>query len=189
MADPSQIAPGELELVRAFVNTADIYDEEERIGSPDELTAWLRGNELLKPGDSATAVDVANAIELREALRTMLVAHQGGPPETEAVKTLEAAAAEAGLRLRFRADGGSALEPEVGGVAGALGRLLALVHESMADGSWQKLKVCSADDCWWAFYDHSRNHSRRWCTMSECGNRAKVRSYRRRQAAQQPRIG
>jgi predicted RNA-binding Zn ribbon-like protein len=41
--------------------------------------------------------------------------------------------------------------------------------------------VCAAEDCRWAFYDRSRNRSRTWCSMEECGNRAKARSYRARQ--------
>lgn len=43
--------------------------------------------------------------------------------------------------------------------------------------------ACPADSCGWAFYDHARNRSRRWCSMAVCGNRTKARSYRRRHAA------
>jgi predicted RNA-binding Zn ribbon-like protein len=43
------------------------------------------------------------------------------------------------------------------------------------------MKACRAEDCRWAFYDRSRNRSRAWCSMRECGNRAKARSYRARQ--------
>jgi predicted RNA-binding Zn ribbon-like protein len=52
---------------------------------------------------------------------------------------------------------------------------------AQADGTWPRLKACPADACGWAFYDRSRNHSRTWCDMSVCGNRAKARSYRARQ--------
>ena len=65
--------------------------------------------------------------------------------------------------------------------AGVLGRPLAIVARAEAEGTWARLKVCPADDCGWAFYDFSRNHSRTWCSMSACGNRAKARSYRSRQ--------
>ncbi len=44
-----------------------------------------------------------------------------------------------------------------------------------------RLKLCDADDCGWLFVDGSRNRSRRWCDMSDCGNRAKARRYRERQ--------
>ncbi len=81
------------------------------------------------------------------------------------------------------AGGGSALEPTAGGVDGALGRLVAIVHGAVADGSWAHLKACERDSCRWAFYDHSKNHSGRWCDMEVCGAREKsARAYRRRRA-------
>lgn len=45
----------------------------------------------------------------------------------------------------------------------------------------ERVRLCAADDCGWLFLDESRNRSRRWCDMSDCGNRAKVRRYRARQ--------
>ena len=58
--------------------------------------------------------------------------------------------------------------------------IVAIVYEAMVDGTWERLKACPADDCHWAFYDHSKNRSGTWCTMDVCGNRAKVRAYRER---------
>lgn len=45
----------------------------------------------------------------------------------------------------------------------------------------KRVRLCDADDCGWLFVDASRNRSRRWCDMSDCGNRAKARRYRERQ--------
>jgi predicted RNA-binding Zn ribbon-like protein len=44
--------------------------------------------------------------------------------------------------------------------------------------SLEKLRSCEA--CDWLFIDTTKNHSRRWCTMEDCGNRAKVRRFRQR---------
>jgi predicted RNA-binding Zn ribbon-like protein len=44
-----------------------------------------------------------------------------------------------------------------------------------------KLRQCGGDECGWMFLDTSRNHSRRWCDMKDCGNRAKVRRFRRKE--------
>jgi predicted RNA-binding Zn ribbon-like protein len=42
------------------------------------------------------------------------------------------------------------------------------------------VRQCSGKDCSWLFLDTSRNHSRRWCDMKGCGNRAKAhRHYQR----------
>jgi predicted RNA-binding Zn ribbon-like protein len=53
----------------------------------------------------------------------------------------------------------------------------------MHEGTWARMKACHNDDCRWAFYDHSRNRSGRWCQMETCGTEVKMRAYRRRQAA------
>ncbi len=42
------------------------------------------------------------------------------------------------------------------------------------------LRLCASDECDWLFLDTSKNHSRRWCRMKNCGNRAKARSHYQR---------
>jgi predicted RNA-binding Zn ribbon-like protein len=72
--------------------------------------------------------------------------------------------------------------PQASGIDGALGRVFAVVYGAMVDGSWSRLKACRRDVCHWVYYDRSKNHSSTWCAMSVCGNRTKVRAYRRRRA-------
>ncbi len=179
-----QEAPGELEQVRAFVNTADLESGEEHLDSPSSLGSWLADRGLAGGGTEPTAADLERAIALREALREILVAHSSRQPvPQQASETLDAAACRARLRLRFGAGGNSALEPEASGVDAALGRLLAIIHRSIEGGTWQRLKACRLDSCEWAFYDHTKNRSGAWCNMAECGNRAKARAYRERHSA------
>jgi predicted RNA-binding Zn ribbon-like protein len=180
-----QGAPGDLEAIRAFVNTFDVEDGADALATPESLGAWLAGRGLLGGDEPApTRADVRRAIALREALREVLLGHHGGyETDPEALRTLEQAARRARLELRFGPDGTARPEPARGGVDGALGRMLAIVAAAQADGTWERLKSCPADDCRWAFYDRSRNRSAVWCNMAVCGNRAKVRSYRRRHAA------
>ena len=175
-------APGELELVRVFVNTLEIDEAVDELASPAALTGWLRAHGLLR-GGAATRTDLANARRLREALRVLLLANNGVSVRKEAAVTLNRAARRAGLGVRFEPEGTARVEPEARGVDGALGRLLAIVSASMADGSWERLKACRAEDCRWAFYDRARNRSRHWCSMAVCGNRTKARTFRRRHAA------
>ena len=42
------------------------------------------------------------------------------------------------------------------------------------------IKKCKSGDCMLLFYDRSKNHRRSWCSMSSCGNRAKVSAFRKR---------
>lgn len=41
----------------------------------------------------------------------------------------------------------------------------------------QRIGICEDETCGWLFYDTSKNHSRRWCDMDDCGNRAKARRH------------
>jgi predicted RNA-binding Zn ribbon-like protein len=178
----SNPAPGALEVVRSFVNTYDVDEGIETLAGPAALVAWLGEHDLLggeRPRPASDA-DVRRAIELREALRAQLRAHHGDPLDPQAASVLDAAARRARLTLRFTGNERTALEPAAGGVDGALGRLLAIVKDAIDDGSWQRLKVCAAETCQWAFYDESRNRSGTWCDMRVCGNRAKVRGFRER---------
>ncbi|MGH7448040.1 MAG: CGNR zinc finger domain-containing protein, partial [Longimicrobiales bacterium] len=49
------------------------------------------------------------------------------------------------------------------------------------DGELDRVKLCGNDACAWLFIDVSRNRSRRWCDMKDCGNRAKARRHYARQ--------
>jgi predicted RNA-binding Zn ribbon-like protein len=173
-----QLAPGELELVRSFVNTTDIEEGTDELAGPEELSRWLGEHGL--PGGQLSEDDRRRAIEVREALRALLLANNGEPLEQTAIETLNRAAEDAGMVVRFDSEGRAALSPSRGGIDAALGSILAIVHRSMAEGTWRRLKACQSDTCQWAFYDHSKNRSGTWCSMAVCGNRAKARAYRHR---------
>jgi predicted RNA-binding Zn ribbon-like protein len=173
-----ETASGVLGLVQAYVNTVDLQDGPEELTDPNTLSAWLVAHGLMEPGQVADADDLKHAIAVREAIRGVIGANSGGAVYPVDVATLNEAAAASRLRARFGPDARARLEPEVGGVVGALGRVVAAVFSAMAEQDWSRLKLCSSQLCRWAFYDRSRNHSSRWCTMASCGNRAKARRFR-----------
>ncbi len=172
-------APHQLNLVMDFVNTSDLDTGEEALGNPGQLSAWLSQHRLLAKGRRLGPQDLERALELREALRRTMLANNGGPEATSDAELLERAARRGELSVRFR-DGASVLEPCAGGLDGALAALLVPVAHAMSDGTWARTKACRAGDCHWAFYDFSRNRSGTWCDMAVCGNREKVRAYRKR---------
>jgi predicted RNA-binding Zn ribbon-like protein len=174
-------APGNLELIRQFVNTFDVESGWEGFGSPEELGAWLAERRLLPTSRRLSDADLATTIALREALREALAANAGHAESTTARQTLDHLAAHYPLRVRL--DAGARLEPSGGtGVAPAIARLLGTMYDAMTLGTWGRLKVCRNDECQWAFYDHSRNRSGAWCRMAICGNRMKGRAFRARHA-------
>jgi predicted RNA-binding Zn ribbon-like protein len=179
-------APHALDLVIDFVNTADLETGEEALAEPAGLAAWLSGRGLLPAGTKPSARELRGAIELREALRRTMLAHNGGAPDTAAGELLGEVARRGGLSVQFGQDT-ARLAPTADGLPAALAALLVPVAEAMADDSWRRVKACRAEDCRWAFYDFSRNRAGTWCDMAVCGNREKVRAYRQRAPRAAPR--
>lgn len=175
-------APGALRVVQLFVNT---YNQElpgDGIGTAQQLEAFCREHGL-ETDRAASPGDVARAVELREALRALLMANNGHPHDSAAASVVEHAARAAQLGIELDDHGVASLVSRAPGVDRALGEIVAIAYAAMADGSWRRLKACRRDVCQWAFYDHSRNRSGAWCAMSICGNRTKTRGYRRRRIA------
>jgi predicted RNA-binding Zn ribbon-like protein len=177
----SRNAPHDLVLIEDFVNTWNLEDVD-TLGSPGDLAAWLSGQGLAAPDEAFGQEDLARAIAVREALRALLLANNGGKLDPRAPATLTAAAGRADLSVTIDAEGRARLEPRAGGIDRVLGRLLGIVARAQADGTWDRLKACPWHTCYAAFYDHSRNRSRTWCSMAVCGNRAKAQTYRRQHA-------
>jgi predicted RNA-binding Zn ribbon-like protein len=173
-------APGALARVQEFVNTNDVEGGADELGDPETLRTWLAERELISPGEAVAESDLARAAEAREALRSLLFANNGEPLDGAAAEALNAASRNARLLVRFDEDGRSYLHPDASGVDGALGRLLSIVFSSMQEGTWDRLKACRSETCMWAYYDHSKNRSKAWCSMAVCGNRAKARTFRER---------
>jgi predicted RNA-binding Zn ribbon-like protein len=176
-------APGDLELIRQFVNTYDVESGWDELPDPAALSAWLADRQLLPASVRLTDRDLAAVRTFREALREVLLANAGHGNGPAARRTLDHLASHYPLRMRI--NGTAHLEPgRAQGAGPAMARLLATIYDAMAGGTWERLKVCVNDECQWAFYDHSRNRSGAWCTMAVCGNRMKGRAFRRRQAGE-----
>jgi predicted RNA-binding Zn ribbon-like protein len=176
----SKPAPGGLALVQGFINTAELEHGTDELSTPAGLRGWLTGVGLLERSAPVSTTDVGQATAVREALRRLTLVNNGEPPDPNALETLNRAARSAQLAMCFGSEGTAKLEPRAPGVDGALGRIIAAVHDAMAEGSWVRLKACPADNCLWAFFDETKNRSGTWCSMSVCGNRTKARAYRRR---------
>jgi predicted RNA-binding Zn ribbon-like protein len=177
---PEKTAPGSLELVQRFINSVDLESGEDELGSADELRDWLAERDLIAADEPVTPADLRRALDVREGLRALLMANNGMPLDDERVERLDRAAARAGVRVKFQTGAEPRLAPEAGGVDGAIGQLMAIVAGSVEQGTWRRLKACPRDVCHWAFFDHSKNRSGRWCQMEVCGNIEKARAFRER---------
>jgi predicted RNA-binding Zn ribbon-like protein len=172
-AQPSHVA-----LLISYANSVDHELGTDDLTTCRELTDWLTEHGLLRRRTPATLADLALARELRDGLHEALVGNHDGTGDSRA---LESVAAQLPLQLSG-GRGQPGLQPALGGIRGALTRLLIAVNSAVADDTWRRLKICSADDCAWAYFDATKNRSRAWCEWG-CGNRIKTRNYRARKKA------
>jgi predicted RNA-binding Zn ribbon-like protein len=199
-------APGDLALLQSFVNTLDIEQSSDELSDPAALQSWLNRAGLRaddgRAGDAdagaaagrgTSEADLAEALRLREALRQVLrshVAHGPASSRSGAASDVAANLREISGRLPTRLDVGDdgRIRPAAAGsgTQAALAQIMLIAAEAATLGTWERLKVCSADDCQWAFYDRSPTRNGCWCSMQICGSRAKSRAYRNRMAGLEP---
>jgi predicted RNA-binding Zn ribbon-like protein len=184
------------ELCLDFANTVSTHSEvrmEEHVTSYSRLISWGRQAGILTEGeearlgyeaeghpDEAAAVH-RRAIALREAIyRIFSVVVKGEQASLSDVDVLNKELSN-GLAHALIIQRGDGFEWDWEASEGALDRVLWVVARSAADllTSDKLLRVteCASERCGWLFMDLSRNHSRRWCDMNECGNRAKARRH------------
>jgi predicted RNA-binding Zn ribbon-like protein len=192
-------------LALDFANTGerqlDSPDAPERLGTYEDLVVFARRTglvgeeraaELIEEGrrrPAAAAAVTVRARELRDAIYAVFseVALERRP-EASDIAVVNRYLAE-GMRYRR-------LEPDercCGWVWTAGEEPLAQVlwpivndaAELLVEGELERVKRCGSETCAWLFVDLSRNRSRRWCDMKDCGNRAKARRhYARRRKSQ-----
>ncbi len=171
-------APGELQIVQALLNTAD-FTRQPDVASPQAVAHCLGIWRLVPPTTHLTDGELERAIEVRDALRSLLVANQWNKATDAAAKRLDRAVADAMIRPRFAADGRLHLEPVPDDLDGALARICGIVAVAQLGGTWERMKICPGKKCRAAFYDFSRNQSAKWCSP-RCGSRRSSLAYRQR---------
>jgi predicted RNA-binding Zn ribbon-like protein len=131
--------------------------------------------------ESEAAAVLARAIGLREALyrifRALLAGRRARAADVDLLnRELAQARRHEWLEcedtaFRFRLDSGGSFDSPLHAVAGS-------AAEFLTRGDLTRLRECGGEDCGWIFEDSSRNRSRQWCDMRDCGNLAKVRRFR-----------
>jgi predicted RNA-binding Zn ribbon-like protein len=175
---PKPDAPGDLELIRLLVNTLDVETGKDTLATATALKAWLLEQKLVPRSIDVDDDDVARTAGFREALRQLMWANGDGTVDNSALAVLNDVARNGRMVVRFTTDASPSLASEAQGVDAVLAGMVGIVFTATTDGSWSRMKACTSDTCRWAFYDHSKNHSRQWCDMAVCGNRNKVRTFR-----------
>ena len=166
-----------LTLVKDFVNTADLENAKDELGTLESATTWLAAH-------GAGVCDLSEAdrqhlVAVREALRELLEGNAGHEVNPKSLEFLNQSLNDAHLGMVITGQGCD-LACCGSGLNGFLGMISKAIFEATVAGNWQRLKVCRNETCRWAFYDSSKNGTGTWCTMKVCGSRAKSRAYRAR---------
>lgn len=187
------------QLCLDFINTADEHFSDhplEYLTSYRELVAWSQRANIVTedeaqrllaaaeqdPAEAATALEAA--VTFREALyRIIRAALAGSIPGSADLAAFNEARGEALAYSEIAATADGFAWRWLGSEQN-LGWMLWPVVRSAADlllsPDLQEVKECGGPGCGWLFLDTSKNHTRRWCTMEGCGNRAKARSHYQR---------
>ena len=176
-------------LALEFANTADWHlspEPAQRLGSWRDLLCWAAEQKLIEidqiDGLARVAVEIGPVLDLREAIfRVGVAVARGDKPEDSdlnaiimrASAALPAASWSRGI-VSWRYHDESVLPQLLGLIARDAVALF-------ASDRVRKVRLCAGGNCGWLFLDESRGRPRRWCSMSDCGNRAKARrAYSRR---------
>ena len=159
----------------ATADAALAFLAERGLGHLDDLAAQAR-----RDGDAWLARVLAARAALRDVWDAQVERRPASPDALAAINALldrsprvELRAAPTGVQVSHR-------HPDDDPTGEALARIATPLVEAIATGETTRFRVCANHDCRWVFEDESRAGRRRWCDMSSCGNRAKVRRYRER---------
>jgi predicted RNA-binding Zn ribbon-like protein len=168
----NSVARLEGKLVDSFQRDSDVLGWLAHTGWPVESD----------PADLRPQSLVQTARTLRETVRTLVERRKAGKRvDPEALNTF-LAEARSSMKLAQKKDGSLQLTRKW--KQRTAGEILAPLAESAADllanGDFDLVRHCQNDECVLWFYDRTKSHHRRWCSMATCGNRHKVMAFRQR---------
>lgn len=160
------------------------------LGTDEDLVRWAERTGVAAAPVAPARGELARVRELREGVHVIALARLGLRSWDDAGPALELVGrmrGEAAGRSRLRVDGDGTLRTEVGSDAGNLigDRLADAAVELLTGSDGARIRRCPVEQggCGWLFVDRSKNRSRTWCRMADCGNVVKARrlTERRRQ--------
>jgi predicted RNA-binding Zn ribbon-like protein len=166
----------------AYTGAMGTKPEWERLHSPGDLATWL--DKRFEASDGTVSErDLTDARGLREAIASIASALSvNGSPDPQQVDVINLFAATPDVPPRLAGGGMKAGRTTVR-TGQALSTMARQAVFLFGEAQHERIRECAAEDCALVFYDESRSNNRRWCSMQRCGNRAKVRSHRARNAA------
>lgn len=154
-----------------FINTVSWPSlANERLQSYDDAARWAVSAGLLKAAEKrrmrASRAELAALVRLRAILRDVFTRRRLTPFNAELKRALP--------QMRITDRGRWSIDA---GAKTIRYRLLWDAASLLTSERMAQLKRCANPTCGWLFLDKSRRGNRRWCSMEDCGNRAKARRY------------
>ena len=153
----------------------------DKLADDEWLDAFAREGGLGELGPPSRA-ERRRLRELRGALRRLVETHAA-----DGFDALEPYVAAAPVRRRV-VGSRVELEPVERDWRWATSEIAVSFVALLGDGDASRLNVCANPECQWAFYDASKNRSRRWCGSHTCGTADKVKRFRARRRVQQAAV-
>ena len=149
--------------------------------TPAERTALSRAGTA-----TARARAYKRVIDFREAAyRVLRASMEGRSPRSADLRLIGDVVSEAQAARSLTYEHGAfslALKDRTSDARLPLWRVALQLGELLTSGVVWRIRECGGPGCGWLFLDTTKSHTRRWCTMEGCGNRAKARRfYARRQ--------
>lgn len=155
-----------------------IWSEQASLLSP-RTARRLYAHAKAKPAQATRAF--TRAIELREAIYQLLLAQtKGMPPSAKDLQTLNRVTTTARVHTFFAIESGGfawRLDPHTDALDQISWYVALSATELLTSAYIVNVRECASKTCNWLFVDITKNHSRRWCDMNDCGNRAKARRH------------
>lgn len=166
----------DLGLLLALANTGHTATDE--LATSESVRDWwldIRPDAARGKLDLGSEADLDALRSARAVIRALTLRHNGVDVDADA-------SGLGAIPLTFEVNGKPDLT--VHGHSNLLkdiaGQVVVELLRASSSSSWHRVKACPGADCAWVFLDRSRNGSRRWCQMNECGNRAKGAAFRAR---------
>jgi predicted RNA-binding Zn ribbon-like protein len=170
-------APEAAAVLLAFLNTRGHGTHRDRLSDAEDAGRAL--GDLLQ---SRAEVSESQLKRLRKLRSTVVDVVSAGHETADAAwASLNRQTSQISLGATFGAAGSATIrqtggDPLIGTITIALERL-------MADGKWNRLRLCANERCGEAFYDSTRSNTQRWHSYGRCGNKSNVAAYRARTTA------
>ena len=170
----------DIDLLLAFLNSREAEPvPRDHFATGVGFRTWMRSHAGPDVESTTAEEDAREARRLRAAMLAYL-ANRNSPDE-RTLAALNRACTVAPLCVHLDGGGQIVLKAETDSPRSFFSHIVGTLYDAAREGTLDRIKACADAQCFYAYFDNSKNRSRVWCDMGTCGSRNKVRAFRERQ--------